>query len=464
MIRQCPPRWQGGRMSMKPRGLRLALTIAAACVGFTSSSSAESLKSVVEKTLTSNPEIGALIANRLAIDQELEAAKGLGRPTLDVRGSAGYVWTDQQKGTSPTGFEDDTAEYNISAVASMPIFDGWKTSYEVENNANRVDSARHRVADTANSLGLQAIQVYLEVQRAGAVLEIAERNVRVHRTYLSRVNTRIAGGAAAEAEGLQARSRLADSEAALIEARSRLTDAWSAYIAVVGEQPGSLSPAGRPGHMPKSAGEAVEIALQFAPSLIALHHDAEAARAAIGSAESEFYPKLNLEVSADHKGDQDKDFTDESNFKALVVGKLNIYNGGIDTARVREARFRASQAEQTALNARRQIEKEVRLSWLAIMSANARAQVLRHQLEQNKALVGAYLKQFDLGQRSLMDILDVQNEIFTTETTIASENFSGTFNSYRVLAAMGRLLDALNLPLPDEATREPDRYRRIAIP
>ena len=52
----------------------------------------------------------------------------------------------------------------------------------------------------------------------------------------------------------------------------------------------------------------------------------------------------------------------------------------------------------------------------------------------------------------------------TTETTIASANFSGTFNSYRVLAAMGRLLDAMNLALPDEATREADRYRRFAIP
>ena len=451
-------------MSYRTQRLWIGCSVAVICVVSSTSAFAEGLKSVVEKTLTSHPEIVAVIANRLAIDQELEAAKGLGRPTLDLRGNAGYVWTDQQKGTSPTGFEDDSAEYNISAVISMPIFDGWKTSYEVENNANRVDSARHRVADTANSLALQAVQVYLEVQRAGAVLEIADRNVRIHRTYLSRVNARIAGGAAEETEVLQARSRLADSEAALIEARARLTDAHSAYIAVVGEPPGSLSPVGRPGHMPHNASEAVEIALQFAPSLIALHHDAEAARAAIGSAESEFYPKLNLEVSADHKGDQDKDFTDESNFKALIVGKLNIYNGGIDTARVRESRFRADQAEQTALNARRQIEKEVRLSWLAITSADARSQLLRHQLEQNKALVAAYLKQFDLGQRSLIDILDVQNEITTTETTVASENFSGTFNSYRVLAAMGRLLEALNLSLPEEATREADRSRRIAIP
>lgn len=425
---------------------------------------ADGLREVVSKTLGSNPELSALIANRLAIDEELEAAKGISGPTVDVKAAAGYAWNEQQKdnGIDP-GFEDTTGRTEIGGIVKLPVFDGWQTHYEVERNGHRVESARFRVSDTANSLALQAIQAYLEVQRAGAVVAISEKNVRAHRGYLSRVQTRVAGGSAAEAEMIQARTRLAAADAALIEAQERLYDAHAIYLSVVGEHAGALAPVGPPRQMPANVQTAVDEAVSFAPSLQALSNDVAAARAAIGTAEAEFYPKVNIEISGDHKLDADEDFSDESNLSALLVVKKNLYNGGIDSARVREARHRADQAQHTAQNAQRQVEKEVRLSWLAMRSARERQGVLRRQLDHSRALVVAYGKQFDLGQRSLMDILDVQNEIFTTETTIASEAFAGIFNAYRVLAATGRLLEALDLGLPEEATRVADWDSRLSF-
>lgn len=452
-------------MNFPLRHLCLGASISVLLLAASPIAGAEGLRSVVGKTLGSNPELSALASNRLAIDEELEAAKGISGPTVDVKAAAGYAWTSQLKdnGIDP-GFEDETGRVELSGVIQLPVFDGWKTYYEVERNAYRVESARFRVSDTANSLALQAIQTYLEIQRANAVVAISEKNVRAHRSYLSRVQTRVAGGSAAEAEMIQARTRLAAADAALIEAQARLQDAFAAYLAVVGEPPGKLEPVGAPRYLPASVQTAVEDAVSFAPSLNALSNDVAAAQSAIGTAEAEFYPKVNVEIAGDHTVDSDVDFSDESNFTALLVVKKNLYNGGVDTARVREARHRAEQARQTAMNAQRQIEKEVRLSWMAMRSAKERQVVLRRQLDHNRALVVAYGKQFDLGQRSLMDILDVQNEIFTTETTLASESFSGTFNSYRVLAATGKLLEALDLGLPDEATRVADQERRLAIP
>ena len=50
--------------------------------------------------------------------------------------------------------------------------------------------------------------------------------------------------------------------------------------------------------LPASAEEAVERAVADAPSLIALHHDVLSAEAEVGTAESEFYPKLDVEDRA----------------------------------------------------------------------------------------------------------------------------------------------------------------------
>jgi outer membrane protein, adhesin transport system len=446
------------------RPLRLSAVIAVALSLPAAHAFAEDLRSVVAKTLSSNPELSALAANRLAIDEELEAAKGLSGPTIDVKAATGSAWLEQQKdnGIDP-GFKDQTGRVEMSGIISVPVFDGWKTYYEVDRNAARVESARFRVSDTANSLGLQAIQTYLEVQRASTVTAVAEKNVRAHRTYLSRVQTRVSGGNAAQAESLQARARLASADAALIEAQARLNDAFAAYIAVVGEAPGRLEAVGMPRLLPPNVQTAVEEAYDFAPSLAALRNDITAAKAAIGTAQAEFYPKVSIEIAGDTTIDADQDFSDETNFSTLLLVKKNLYNGGVDTARLREARHRADQAGHTAMNARRQIEKEVRLSWIAMRSASDRRIVLGRQLDQNRALVKAYEKQFDIGQRSLMDILDVQNEIFTTETTAASEAFSATFNAYRVLASTGKLLEVLNLDLPEEAVRGADRSWHVTL-
>lgn len=444
---------------------RLALVVGFLWAG-AGAAHADDLRSVVERTLQTNPEIQALMSNRRAIEEELEAAKGLGRAKLDVSGKAGYLRQEDDKEGALDDFDDDTTQGSVSGMIALPVFDGWKTYYEVERQGNRVDSARHRVADTANSLAIQAIQAYLEVQRAGSVLELAEDNHSAHRKILSRVQARVSGGKSPEAELVQARARLASSEAAVVEAKARFIDAQSLFLSVVGEMPGQLSAARAPtGALPATVDEAVSVAIENAPSLVALRHDALAAGAAIGTAEAEFYPKIGLEISATHESSEDGDFGLSNDFSAMLTIKKNLYNGGIDTARVREAQHRRDQAERTAENAGRLIEKEVRLSWLAIISARQRSEAIGHQLNENRQLVEAYTRQFDLGQRSLLDILDIQNEIFVNETTLATERFSGTFNSYRVLAAMGTLVAALDIPLPEEATLEPDTSRSwIALP
>lgn len=434
------------------------VTVLAGCLE-PSLAAADSLRDVVDRTVQTNPEVAALKANRLATDEELEAAKGLGRPKLDVRAGAGYVAHDEDA-FGGAGYEADTYRREISGVASMPLFDGWKTHYEVDRQANRVNSARHRVADTANSIALQAVQAYLEVQRSQAVLDVAEQNLAAHRAILDRVQARANAGKSARAEAVQAEARVNAAEAAKVEAQARFYDAQSLYISVVGEAPAGLEPVNVPGHMmPQSVEEAVERAVAEAPSLTALRHDVLSAEAEVGTAESEFYPKLDLEVTGRIKDDTDHNYTDEEEVAVQLVLKKNLYNGGIDTARVRETRHRIDQSRSIEANASRLIEKEVRLSWLAIQSSRKRAALLAEQVEKNQALIAAYTGQFELGERSLMDILDVQNEIFTARSELLTERYARVYNSYRLLAAMGSLLQALEVAMPDEAVAEPDVWQ-----
>lgn len=420
--------------------------------------SAESLGSVVRRTLDTNPELKALMHNRNAIDQELQAAKGLASPSVDVRGAVGHRASEGS--AVPSGGARAYRERNrgeAGVTVSQRLFDGFDTQSQIGRQVNRVNSARSRVADTANAIALQATQAYLEIQRTTQVRAIAVRNLAAHQELLAKVKARSDAGRGAGSETNQAQARFQASRAALTEADARHKDALSLFIAVVGTKPpAKLEPVPPPQHLlPKSADIAVAQAQMGAPAIIARMFDAQAAIAAIDVAKSEFYPKISAEFSADYAMDVDRTYGRRTDVSGMLVYRQNLYRGGIDSARVREAHHRALEAQSSADLMRRTVEREVRLSWTAMHSARTRAEIIARQLEQNRLVFKAYGEQFELGQRTLIDLLDVQNESFVNETTLATETFVGQFNVFRVLAAMGRLVPSLGAEYPDEAKRMP---------
>lgn len=413
---------------------------------------AEDITGVVEEAIATNPEIGAIKFNRRAIDHELQAARGLRLPTVDLKTGAGRHWDTE---TTGAGIVDENEWHNhreISGTVSQRLFDGFEARHEIARQENRVESARWRVNDTANSVALRAVQAYLEMQRSIAVLGAARSNLQSLQALNARVQERVSAGKGSSSEETEAGSRLANAVALVAEADGRVRDADALFRSIVGRAPGTLSPVRAPSSaLPNSVENAVGEAVVAAPSVIATQHDTIAAEAAVGSAYARFSPKLNFELTgSDAHGDKEAgDSTGD--VRAMFVVRWNLLNGGIDRARVYEARSRAWEASEITANTQRIIERETRVSWNAMTAAQARVPALSRQLDLNRATRSAYSQQFDAGQRRLLDLLDVQNEVFVAEASLRTEELVSKYNTYRVLASMGRLLPALGLALPEEA-------------
>jgi outer membrane protein, adhesin transport system len=406
---------------------------------------AQSLSNVIREAVGANPEVGAIRANRRAIDQELEAAKGLNRPTVDFSATGGARVGDipdvrSGRETRRTGRDRASAGLTVT----QNLFDGFEGDSERRRQGERVSSARSRVADASNSIALRTTQAYLEVQRSGAVVDVARRNVAAHGEILARVRARSDGGGGSPIDVNVASARQEASKAFLAEAEARHRDAQTLYRAVVGRAPGRMQPVNAPvKSLPRSVEIAVSEAVQIAPSVVAALADTRAAEAAIDTAKARFYPRVDAQFGVD--GNYGLYNRDRSRVGA------SAYRGGIDTARVAEARERSFEARDAAENARRVVEREVRFAWSAIQSAQARRAALSKQLEQNRMAFGGYVQQYELGQRTLIDILDIQNEMFITQTNLVTEDFSGRYSVFRVLAGIGRLLPSLGIDAPAEA-------------
>ncbi len=136
---------------------------------------------------------------------------------------------------------------------------------------------------------------------------------------------------------------------------------------------------------------------------------------------------------------------------ALVVMNWNLYRGGGDVARVREFKHRHEQTKEERASAARQIEDDVRQTWASMVSAGERAKEFANQAAANGEVVRAYKDQFNLDRRTLLDVLDSQNELFVSRSNTINAEFLEIFSVFRLLALKGQLLPTLGVAYPRES-------------
>lgn len=402
----------------------------------TSGAYAEMLSKTIQDAVNYHPDVQVLRANRDAISEELNAAKGLALPGVRLEGR--------------TGFMHDHAGQQHHSQASIklrqPLYLGGKYRSEKKRQTARVGSAMSRLDDTMNTIALNAVQAYLEVVRARRVAHRAHRNRHAISHIVSRVRSRVSGGAGNSADLEQARARLHAANNSVATAEIQLNDALDLFRTAVGREPGKLRQDDLPlSRLPKTLSRILVEAKNASPKLIAIRHDAEAAEAAVGTAKSVLLPQIALEVSG-HYSDAVTDLSNRSgedkSMRAMVVLSMNLYNGGIDRARIRESKHRALEARARIGSARVSIERELRLSWNAWKGSSRKVKHLLRQSRSNKRLVQIRLDQYESGLTSLISILDAQNEAFVSGVQATNEFNAGRFAFFKMLAATGRLAPA----------------------
>jgi adhesin transport system outer membrane protein len=128
------------------------------------------------------------------------------------------------------------------------------------------------------------------------------------------------------------------------------------------------------------------------------------------------------------------------------------FTGGRDMARRQETAYLLSESKQVRNRTRRQVIESMQLSWNAYERAKTSLESLKIHVEASRKARNAYRKQFNIGQRTLLDLLDSDNELFTASIDYANGKRDYMLSIYRILAGSGRLLWAMQIPVPEEAT------------
>ncbi len=437
-----------------------AASLMAASVIGASGGWAMSMSDAVRIAVESNPEIGEAIANREAIEFELRQGRGLYLPRIDLEGSLGAEIRDSRS-THQTGDNDHVFfRKEGSVVIRQLLFDGFGTDAEVERQASRVDGASHRVFERSEFVALAVIREYLDIIRLRRVVSISKNNVAYHRRLVGRIGEGAAEGSLSVADRQQAQERLYAAKARVAEAREELKAAEARFIRLVGRNAGKVSVPRRISRaLPATKSHAIGTARASHPSVKLAKADIDAATALVKAAESRYYPKFTLEGRA-RAGHNLSGFRGhDHDAQANVVMSWNIYNGGIDTANRQEQIRRVDEQRKRLHRITREVEEAVRLSWDRRDEQRRRLAELRRQHNAIVQLVRSYTEQFNIGQRSLLDLLDTQNTRVSARIAVETADAAVKFAEYRILASTGTLLRTMSVKAPTAS----DAYAREMV-
>ncbi len=138
--------------------------------------------------------------------------------------------------------------------------------------------------------------------------------------------------------------------------------------------------------------------------------------------------------------------------------RWNLFRGGIDRANRQEALMVVAENKNRRANAFVEANEEVRRSWAALEASQIPARNLDDAVRYNVDTRDAYLQQFTVAQRTLLDVLDAENELFVSRGLSITAQINVLRSSYRMLAVTGQLLASLGVVAPEQANEQAETF------
>jgi adhesin transport system outer membrane protein len=410
------------------------------------------INDAIVQAVRSHPGVGEAAANRRATESELRQTQSTLLPQVRLESRTGWNrWNQRDAAIPPVGSDSWLPGNSQSVVVRQLLFDGFSSINDIWRQAARVDAAAARVHERTELIALDAISAYIEVTRFTRIVSVSQTNVEEHRKIFANVQARFRGGRAGEGDLEQAQERVASAEAAYHQYRRNLDEARATYRSAVGLEPFNLRFPGRLAQLPRSRDESLAIALTSNPTIKAAKADAEAARYAFRTTDGTLSPTVSLEGRADKNYNSNLVTGHSTNQSGLLVFSWDVFRGGQDSWRRVELSERYIEQTQRLARLQREAYSSVDKAWAARTIATDQIVALQRQVDSDRKVISAYTKEYELGQRSLIDLLNAHNQYFTGLVGLESARGVGVYGDYQLLAFVGKLLAYLKVPQAVEA-------------
>ncbi len=414
------------------------------------------LQQVLEEITKTDPAILEALKNYESVLAEVGIAESEYYPVIGTDVTVGPERTD---GIDTNDEEENLISTTATLYARQNLFNGGKTTAFVRETDARVQAAAYEVLKVANDVYLETVETYINVVKARDLLKIAEENALTQEKIMRQVREKTEAGFNRVSELYNSESRLALSKGSFISRQQDLNQALVMFHRNFGRLLGSAQfiepvPTYEP---PATLPESVDLAFQVHPALKVAEYNIQTSRYAFEKSEADDFPTLDLELRGQYREDTGGDEGDTEQLGAYLTFNYTIWDGGLRDSQQQRDRAKVRKENQRAYIERRNLNESVRLAWNIMEAEQFKNKYLGDHVELSYKTLEAFKEEYFVGRRTLLDLLNMENEYTDAKLSYSESEFSHLTALYRLMQSTGVLLDEhdtglrtmLNLPEAD---------------
>ena len=403
---------------------------------------AQTLEEALVSAYLSNPQLESQRAAVRATDELVPLALTGWRPTIEVSSSAAI---SDLKSPAGDGRLDTIAN---SVSIDQNVYAGGETVANTRRAERLVRLERSRLTSVEQDVLLSAVEAYTGLLTNLAVLELAIQNENRLKRQLQATKDRFEVGEVTRTDVAQAEARLAGAVAERVRAAGAIDASKATFRNVIDLEPVSLVPPKPLKDLPSSEAEAQQRAESFNPNILAGQFNLAAAKEDVSVAEATLYPRLS--VNGEFTYTEEPSLSVDWQRVAEIGARLSvpIYQGGGEYAQIRQNKEVVRQRRSDMDGAYRAVREEVTSAWQALTTAQSSIESITEQVRAAQIALDGSRQEALVGQRTTLDVLDQENDLFQAEVDLVSAQRDEIVASYQVKAAIGDLtVQAIKLPV-----------------
>ncbi|ADG10508.1 TolC family protein [Caulobacter segnis] len=407
------------------------------------------LDRLVGRALAQNLDLAQATARVTQARAGLGAATAALLPSASIQGQAATVHASTQTPTgrllsATPGFDRDGSSYEGNLVAGweLDVFGGARRDREAA--LARYDAAEAGVAAARLTVAAQTADTYMLVRGLQERLAIARRQAETQSRLVETVRLLYERGAAADLQLRQAQGGLAQTLASIPVLETGLEAALNAMDVIQGAQPGTyraelVTPSAIPAAPGLAdAGGPAEL-LRRRPDLIVAEQRLRASNAEVGSALSQYFPKLSLSgLVGTATTSRDTLFEGPATQAQGVLGlRWRLFDFGRVNAEVKAAKGRKAEALAAYQQAVLRASEDVENAFVSLVKREDQSRVLSDGETSLAKARAASQAAYEAGAVSLVEVLDADARLLAVRDARAQAKTEAARAAIRSFQALG---------------------------
>ena len=407
---------------------------------------AQSLDIALAHAYSNHPLLSSEMTEGKVVSEEVADALSGWEPQVYIDGALGkrLVTTKAKAKQSDT---KNNMPISMGLVLEKKIYDGGKTSQSIKIADAKFDISQSRLSVVENEVLLNAATSYFNLLKEISLLDIALKNREVISRQLEATRDRYDVGDLTVTDVSQAEARLSDAEANYVKAKSNLDSAKAIFYSDIGlEAENVFYPDDSP-LLPKNLQGLITKVSANNPNVVLANKVRNLATQELELAHKDMNPSVDLRAAVNQSWDPNTFFEEQRYFDISANMSWPLYKGGKEKSLERKYSQKIIKSKTEIDNSIRMATEKAMIVWNKIESLKSQMIAFEASIHANEIALEGVIEEENVGSRTVIDVLDAENELFRARANLIKVNTDLKIASYELLALVGEM-NAKSLDLP----------------